>query len=353
MTAKTVSIGVEWVTPEQADEYLKINFEHQRRVRTHHVAFLEREMQAERFVEVAEVCIVHVGDRQSMINGQHTCRAIIKHGKPERVTVRHMDAETDDDVAFLYSYAFDNGIKRTFGDGLGAYAMAELYDLKSKATDDIASALRHICAGFDWDKRDGGTLQTPLVDVIAQMPYWVDAYRTFAGLKVGSGGRVRKTAFKRAVLSVALVTLRYQPETATEFWTSGLTQEMLMLEDPRARLYKVLLDSIQAPSSNGKRTVDMPELSRLVALCWNKYFDGETMKRMPAIKKEFIHAPIVIAGSPFDGKQPKAPWWPDALGEAVDTASANTPVALTMPGKPVAKRIVTMQEWLEGTKRAA
>lgn len=343
------SIEVRFVSPEEAAEFLKHNFAHQRFLRNKYVKALEKEIKAGRLLSTAEIHILHHGDQMVMINGQHTCNAIVKHGQAVQVTVRHTSVENEDEIAFIYAYGHDNGLKRSHADALAAYNLSSKFGIPQKKTGELASAMRHIYAGFGWDTKNGTSNSTPVIEIKDQMGYWADTMIEVFELPAPRS-RVHATFFQRSYLSVALVTMRWQPEKATEFWTGVFNPTGLVWEDPRAVCNRMLEKLIDAPGHH--KSSDMPEKSRKVAACWNAYWNETTLKQAPRISPEACALPIKILGTPYDGKQ-KAWWWPDALGEAVDTASANTPVALTMPGKPVAKRIVTMQEWLEGTKRAA
>ena len=256
------SIEVRYVSPEEAAEYLKMNFIHQRPLRPHFVKSLADDMVAGRLIETAEIHILHLDDKTVMVNGQHTCNAIIKHGKAIRVTVRHSSVNSEEDIAFVYAYGHDNGLKRSPADALAAYDVAGQHGISTTSTNKIAPAMRHICAGFDYDKR-GDTLHTPVEEIKNEFSNWVDAFRLFHHLPVPHS-RTRKAAYKRSILSVALVTMRFAPEKATEFWTGVFDPTGLMVGvDPRVAANRLLEESITVPGK--AKQIDIAQLSRLVA----------------------------------------------------------------------------------------
>ena len=345
---KTRSIEVRFVSPEEAAEFLKRNFAYQRFLRKHFVKSLVGEMESGRLLSTAEIHVVHYDGKPVMVNGQHTCNAIIKYGKAVEVTVRHTDVDSDEEIALVYAYGHDNGLKRSHADALSAFNLSGRFGISKSQTRALSSAMRHIYVGFDWDKRDGGVIApTPVTEIEDQMQHWVDAMRAFDALPAPQS-RVHKTTYQRSIYAVALVTMRFAPEQAAEFWTGVFNPTGLVWEDPRAVCNRMLEKLISTP---GGKTADIFVKSRMVAACWNAYWNEATMRKAPSISQDAWHAPIKLLGTPYNGKQ-KAPWWPETAGDAVETASANTPVA-PLPATTGIKRILTMTEWLDETRRVA
>lgn len=345
---KVRSIEVRFVSPEEAAEFLKCNFAHQRFLRKHFVKSLVSEMESGRLLQTAEIHVVHYNGRQVMVNGQHTCSAIIKYGKAVEVTVRHTDVASEDEIALVYAYGHDNGLKRSPADALSAFNLSGRFAISKSQTRALSSAMRHIYVGFDWDKRDGGKIApTPVTEIEDQMRHWVETMRAFDALPAPQS-RVHKTVYQRSIYAVALVTMRFAPERAAEFWTGVFNPTGLVWEDPRAVCNRMLEKLISTP---GGKTADIFVKSRMVAACWNAYWNDATLRKAPSIPQDMWHAPIKLLGTPYDGKQ-QAPWWPDTASNVNDAASADVPAATNMPGKAI-KATVTMQEWLESTRRAA
>lgn len=142
------SLRIESLTPEKAADYLKCNYTHNRKMRRHHVEYLLNEMKAGRFMPTAEVHLMYRNGEPVLVNGQHTCAAIVEFGKPVTVTVRKTIARELGQIAMTYAFGHDTGLRRTFNDAMGAYNIAEQTGLTSDQVNALSTALRHILADF-------------------------------------------------------------------------------------------------------------------------------------------------------------------------------------------------------------
>lgn len=304
-------LKVESVTPEQAKEFLAVKYAHQRRARPHWVKHLAREMAEGRFMPSAEIHVMYVNGEPALINGQHTCMAIVEYGKPVRVTVRKTSTSEMGQIAMYYAFGHDNGVKRTFKDGLGAYNISEEIGLGSHYVELVSTALRHIRANFREDGRGrAGVSPMPLTEMVELLPAWSEYGKMFwdnTPAPAGELTRVKRSVGKRGALSVLLVTYRYQVSKAREFW-SGIVSPGLTDNDPRWYARRVIEDAARAPGR--AYTMSPAMLSRLLAKCWNNYTNGLTMGQSPRRSDIDENAKIVILGTPFNGKQPNPPWLP-------------------------------------------
>ena len=75
---KDVSVGIEFITPEQAQVYMGHNFKNNRKVVLNNILELEREMKSERFIlSDSAICF---NTENVLVNGQHRLLAVIKTG---------------------------------------------------------------------------------------------------------------------------------------------------------------------------------------------------------------------------------------------------------------------------------
>ncbi len=308
----TNSINVESVTPEKAKEFSSYNYPHNRPRREHWIKYLANEMREGRFMPTAEIHIVYRNGEPILVNGQHTCAAIQLYGKPVRVTVRKSSTNEIGQVAMMYAYGHDNGIKRTFVDGLGAYNIAEEYGIGPTRLAQLNAALRHIRSGFTDDSRsaNGKMIEPPsITEMVDAIPSWIPYLRMFwDGIEAKfDGGKVKGLCAKRGALSVVLVTMRFQTERAREFWQGVVEMDGLMTTDARFVARRVLENSKTMPYSSKKTTP--AKLSRELARCWRGYIDGEKMSQVPKLIRE--GDVFVLAGTPYNGKQMPPPWWPE------------------------------------------
>lgn len=308
---KTISVGLEDVTPAMAQEFLTWNFEHNRPLQASHVQFLAKQMKDGKFCDTGEIHITYENGRPQMVNGQHQCSAIVAVGKTVRLTVRRTISTSNDVVAQIYAYGHDTQKKRTMGDALSGYGLSEKTGLGPRRASDLATALRHIRLVFVSEGKMGGNSiryvspEELVVKCIDWAPY-ASMYWNGIVAQPGSDNGFRSTIDKRGALSVVLVTFRYQPDAAYEFWEKVVNHSGILTTDPRAVARRVLENSKQR--GNGVAAKPPGVLSRELARCWRGFIDGESMTQVPKLIREAD--PIVIKGTPYDGKQPPAPWWP-------------------------------------------
>lgn len=307
----TNSLQIESVTPDKAREFLSYNYAHNRRLRQNWVKLLANEMREGRFMQTAEIHIMYCNGEPVLVNGQHTCNAIVMYGKPVRLTVRKTSTNEHGQVAMMYAFGHDNGRKRTFNDGLGAYNVDEEFGLGPQQTKNLAAALKFIRNGFN-SRNVSGKEDVSVVEILDAMPEWVPHAKLFwnhAFAPEGELSRVRKAIQKQSILSVLLVTYRYSLPEAKAFW-SGILSPGLLDTDPRWYARRSISESI-AKSNQIQFVERMPEVvARRIAKCWNSFVIGKRMAQIPRLRDIDQSAPIVITGTPYTGRQPAPPWWP-------------------------------------------
>ena len=304
------SLQVETVTPDKASEFLNYNYAHQRKRNQAWVKYLANEMSEGRFMQTAEIHIMYCNGDPVLVNGQHTCAAIVEYGKPVRLTVRKTSTREPGQVAMMYAFGHDSGKKRTFTDGLGAYNIGEELGFGSHQVQRMAAALKFIRSGFGTDKRYANP---SIVEVLDNMPDWAPFGRMFwnnTSAPAGELQRIRKGAEKLAVLSLVLVTYRYQHSYANDFWT-GILSPGIMDTDPRWYARRIIEDSIVKVNRQLDAGRKPEYVSRRIAKCWGAYVNGNRMGQIPRLNDITPNAAIVIAGTPYTGRQPAPPWWPD------------------------------------------
>lgn len=306
----TNSLQIESVTPEKARQFLDYNYAHQRPLRQGWVKYLANEMREGRFMQTAEIHIMYCNGEPVLVNGQHTCNAIALYGKPVRVTVRKTSTSEHGQIAMMYAFGHDNGRKRTFNDGLGAYNIGVEFGFGSHQITRLATALKFIRNGFGASIREK---DVPITEVVDMMHTWAPYARMFfdnTTVPVGELQRIRSAVDKQAVLSVLLVTYRYSLSEARAFW-SGILTPGLVDTDPRWYARRVIEESIMRSNRYATGGGKEPEIvSRRLAKCWGAFVVGKSMGQIPRITDINPAAPITIVGTPYTGRQPAPPWWP-------------------------------------------
>lgn len=294
MMAPGNSLQVTYLSPRDAAELLSYNFAHNRRLRPAHVAFLVNEMRAGRFMETAEIHVMFRNGEPVLTNGQHTCEAIVRFGAPVRVTLRKTIVKEAGQIAMMYAFGHDTGLRRTFNDALGAYDISEEVGLTKSNLDRLAAAIKHIRSGFRASKKH--VIDPPMVDLLEDIRVWAPEARLLFSAIEGRDKKMTRAIYKRGVLSVAIVTLFYQKEVALDFWRAVVDPIMLTSRDARLLARRYIRDSVGSPGTN---YVAPGLLSRQLAGCWNAYLKNEPIVFVRTSETQ----PIVLRNTSYNGKQ--------------------------------------------------
>lgn len=299
MDFATNSIRVESVTPEKAAEYLQCNYTHNRKPRKHHVAYLANEMRCGRFMPTAEIHLMFRNGEPVLVNGQHTCAAIVEYGKPVTVTVRKTVVREVGQIALAYAFGHDTGLRRTFNDAMGAYNLAEQTGLTQDQVQALAGALRHIKGGFNVEHGHGrDRKKMSPADLVDDIYAWSHEAKLLFLTAAWTDSKITRLLNKRGVLSVAIVTFYYQPEKATEFWRGIVMPDGLSWSDPRMTARRALENSKGKASTQG---ITPQRLSRQLARCWNAFYREESLSLIKVLDE---NGQISLLGTPYNGKQP-------------------------------------------------
>lgn len=295
MGFSTNSLQVESVTPEKAAEFLKANYAKNRKLRPSWVSYLAREMHEGRFMSTAEIHIMYRNGEPSMVNGQHTCSAIIAYGKPVRVTVRKTYTTEAGQIAMAYAFGHDNGIRRTFSDGMNAYNLTEQTGLPSDALNRVAGAIRFMRMGFNQENASG--VKDSLAEMVNLVLAFVPTFKMFNAFTMPCERNLLKRLRIRSVLSVGLLTFYYQPDKAGDFWSQVSRPDVLPWNDARvtARRY-IETDNVAEHLAEGA-------LSRKIARCWKAFNEDEPLRNTTRTDPSSM---ISIFGTEYTGRQGKS-----------------------------------------------
>ncbi len=305
MGLSTNSIQLETITPEKAADFLKVNYAHNRRVRHAWVDYLVREMKEGRFMSTAEIHIMYRNGEPTMINGQHTCLAIIKYGKPVRVTLRKTTTQEPGQIAMAYAFGHDNGVRRTFSDGMNAYGLSEQTGLSTESLDKLVKAITFIKRNFSVTQMTGGnTVRQSPADHVKYVLFLAPVMTMFNLHVMPCEKMLLRKLRRQSSLSVALVTFLYQPGKAIEFWSQIANPNQLAWNDPRVTARKYI-EVMYQRGTNAKGIEN--KLPRQIARCWGAFMAGQALQQVGSIVED---SAIQIAGTPYTGKQTKG-WLPE------------------------------------------
>lgn len=257
--SNTVTTTMTTVTPEQASEWLANNT-HNRKLRTHQVAAMVRDIQEGRWKWNGDS--IKFAKDGTLLDGQHRLNAIVESGQPiEMLVINGLDKATQ--------ATMDTGAKRSGADVL------KLQGEKNYTV--LAAALR---SAILWDagiRNMGGgnrvTTNGDLVDYLEAHPEMrnhVEAYNTLRrGLRLPAS--VGVTAIK--------LFTEIDAEDAKYFFERLASDEGHYRGEPIFEARRLLKED-EATTSNTRGGRTSTWKMAILIKSWNKYRNGETVKQL-------------------------------------------------------------------------
>lgn len=286
-----VTSGFVVFSPLNANEVLKLaQFDNQRQIDTKHVAVLADIMRNKGWHPKDKIDFAHFNGELILINGYHRMNAQVSSGQDIEWTVVVHDCKTMDQVRQLY-YQFDTNTRtRTAPQILGALNYADGRGLTKQMAQALYRAVPIISNGFSMAVKDRDVLAMRVVDRrITKADEYVKAAQLYEKClgRLQSGIRSKFTI--GGTTAVALVTLRYQPMLAEQFWTGAAKNDGLRKGDPRLAFFNDMLSRARNSGSQAQSLF-------AASYAWNAWFESREIKmiRVPA-------KPVVsINGTPFE-----------------------------------------------------
>lgn len=272
----------------------KCHFERQRTISRNNVVRLSFEMKRGTFIEGTPIYFCVLPDRSMIImNGNHTLEAVADSGVSIPLVFIYKHVDSLEEAMRIYT-SFDLHKMRTWSDAIKGAGIE--FPMARKC----ATAIGHIMKGFVSKYTD------PNQAMMTSREYrfmCMEPYRHAAELleECLKGKPEAKTVYRAAVLSVALVTTRWQPSVAIEFWGGLAEDNGLVTPDPR----KALLTYLRANPSRGNESRE--EHSVACALAWNCAYRKHSLKDCrPKIGRTELKN-FTLIGTPWYQGNPNAP----------------------------------------------
>ena len=287
------------VTPEKANEWLTLcRFNGQRPPRPKIVTFYSEEMKRGDFHFGTTVEFGTVNGSDFLLDGQHRLSAVVESGVAQTFLVKRMQYHSDNELADAYS-RIDQGLRRTTSDQFRAWQLADLYGLTPTWLNKFSAGVKVINSKFD----SGGVRERMHPsDLVSLMDDYADAMVHYYQLQGGGTKVIEKPMQRSSTVAVALVTLRYSLKSYGEskvddFWFGVIQDDGLKWRDPRKVAREHLLTTKSTGGSFGAQATSA-YTSRYLARCFNAHVNGQEID----FARPNISQPVVILGSPFNGK---------------------------------------------------
>jgi len=297
------------VSAKQAQQLLRdTKYPFQRELRPWHVAeqrWLIDHGQLRVGMEVHFAVFELTGVRYQ-INAVHTMTALAQSGKTWQFVFIDHFVNTEEDVAKLYA-TFDQHLKRSWRNVYAVQPVFQAQNLPPLILDRLGGITNLLASGFraevQFRANEGFALLKNAVTRIALMESWLPEIQEFLltipAKKRGNKAYSENRGFllRSSVLAIALVTYRFAPGLAAQFWPKIAEDSGLQLGDPqRALLYYL--------RTHGTRQATIPEYVRVVASAWNHFVNAHVLRELPGRSGTVRPAsmPIRIEKTPHDGE---------------------------------------------------
>lgn len=268
-------------------------YEHQRPVSERHMLVLADLMARGRWQSKSQLDFVVLNGRHILINGYHRAYAQVRSGKTIEWSVVFHKAKTEADLRSLY-FAFDTNIRtRGSREILRASEFASVHGLPAEMADALYRAVPFIASKFETNPKKKNFVVEKAVDRRLELAAeYAKAAARFAACLEGMSP-VRRLKLKGgAVTAVAVITFRYQSDTAWQFWSGVAQNSGLTRGDARQAL---VTDMMVRKAAGGGASV-MAFAPAMIA--WNAFFNDRPLRQIKVLES---FQPC-IDGTPFNGR---------------------------------------------------
>lgn len=272
------------VTPDMAKVWLETApFESQRTLREDHVLRLAEAIERDEFA-VSTIMFFRWQGRSYLVDGQHRLHAIQLAAKPVDLIVAEFEAESFSEILTAYM-RLDRGMGRTEQDCARAARIHESVGLSLRQVGEVERALKVLIHGFVAPTQDTRRHAKSIDALHRGVTMWKDEAHAFYRAIEGGIELHQKQLVKPPVLAVALITFRYQPVKAAEFWKRCAERDRLEAQTGEWHLAEIVREE--------KHPLALP---RRVASAWNAFYHN---RRIRGTQIRDTARGIHIDGTPF------------------------------------------------------
>lgn len=286
------------ITPELAKRILdESNYEGQRKVDDRSIIAYAEMMRRSLWDLTDPISFAVFNGSLILVNGQHRMHAVVKYGHPVEFRVAMNECNTEEQLRALY-YRFDTVMrKRTNEQVLSAIALAAEQGVSRNIASATFRSVGIIANGFvvpsNYTIKNEAVAKLWVVDLRLEActPWWHAARILEAAMKRGERS-LRQKILRSTTFAIALLTARYQPEHAEQFWRGVAENDGLKRGDPRHTFVNDLKsrDAGQGSVSQGLASA---------AIAWNAYVER---RRIQVIKVPDDYN-LRVAGTPVGSRR--------------------------------------------------
>ncbi len=287
---------VQEIDPKQAAVWLEKKYKHQRPIRQQTIDNLARAMRDGTFSPVSIIMFSVLNNQLHLINGQQTLSAIIRSGVPQTLPTVFYDVPDEDAEARLY-FHIDRQRRRNFADSVRSTDLCQTSGLTPTAIRHTAGAIRFIKGNWGTKKQYSEVITDD--ELIEWIPLWAWEANAIYNAISPCGKIDRDLVLRVSTFSVALVTMRYQPQKAREFWRQVAQGDGLTKDDPRKALRELII-STRGQTKKQIQEVSLAAIARGSIAAWNAWYAGNPIK---SLRSKIKSGPVKILGTSYNGAQ--------------------------------------------------
>ncbi len=305
-STQTIESTTVTITPTEAKRILeRENYAKQRPYSAPYAHLFAEIMKRQEWLPGSQLQVAQLPNgRRFFLNGQHRLGAGIESNTSQVFTLTTIFAQNEDEV-FQHYMNIDRGRKRSLDLLVPELAQTILNGDTSTNGKQFIRAL--VSAGpmiaLHFTHVGGSHYTAASADFRQRMAYaWSNEAKLLWNAIKDGDKRLLQRMLRTVPLSLALLTFRFQPEKAEEFWSSVAKDDGLRAGDPR----KALVDFFRedAKRYNQAQYTKVNRQARAIAGVWNSWLAGETQNRLRA---ENRNLPLVLDGTPYRSRKNFAP----------------------------------------------
>jgi len=244
----------------------------QRRVRDHQVKRYNEEMKKGEWAPGGQIIIAHWHGNTFNLDSNHRLHALALGGVPNiTFTITHYffdDKATMRDIADYYA-KIDQGLMRSWRDITTAYELVERKKaLNITLVNRMGPAIAHMYFNFGRLSRTHHYLSK--VDQVKYTEKFVGMAAKY--WEAIDGGEFAADLKQSAYFSLGMITFKYAPDQALDYWSGISYNDGLRNVDPRARIVKLIIDR--------SRNVTIQDKTLAAARCWNAFVDQQNLSSL-------------------------------------------------------------------------
>lgn len=279
----------------------EFHYDGQRQFRPSRVDYLAEEMSRGTFLKNSPVHLAKCNNKEYLINGQHTLRAIIKSGCMQELSVIDVACSSMEEVAIAYG-VIDTQLKRSVSDMFSALNMAEEIGLTNTLLSKLGTGVKILKTEF----APKNLKNIHPNDLKGWIREYAESGKRFFSIIAGAPQEMTTGLQRGTTVAVALATIRYASHFFGEariesFWRGVAFDDRLSITDARkvAHIHLLTTGFSGGGLSRTKRSIVSESYSaRYLAHCFNAFVENREITKTLVRDSS---APIVIDGTPFTG----------------------------------------------------